>query len=418
MKTLKQPTRRDFVKTASTSAAAFTIMKTRTALGSAANSSLTLGLIGTGGRCTHDARIFLKDSGVRITAICDIFEDRLAQAKKNLKLEGPREFSRHQELLATDVDAVLIATPVYVHPEQFEAAVQAGKHIFMEKPAGADVAGCQRVIRAAERANPKKNIAVGFQQRYSPLYRAAERKVRSGEIGRLTFARSNWIITGASPTKIQSPYPPEQQKVRHWSWWRETSGDIIVEQDCHGVDILNWFCGGRPRKAWGQGGRAMRVNGDCMDHLNVTYEYDNQLRAVLTATHIGPRSFRKVSEEFYGTQGVIEVAREFVVDFRPDRYPKREPKPYPLGHYYRNPDEMEGVQKPPYDMTADLVQDFLSRVRENRPENVAARAAESTLACILGRYAIDTNREVTWEEMLKQAQRYNIIFVALGSELR
>ena len=125
--------RRGFVKTASAGAAAFTIMKTSTALGSAANSSITLGLIGTGGRCTHDARIFQKDPGVRITAICDIFDDRLASAKKNLRLEGPRELSRHQELLSTDVDAVLIATPVYVHPEHFEAAVQAGKHIRSEE---------------------------------------------------------------------------------------------------------------------------------------------------------------------------------------------------------------------------------------------------------------------------------------------
>lgn len=394
--------RREFVKAASAGVAALTVLKTGTALGTAANSSITLGLIGTGGRCTHDARIFLKDSGVRVTAICDIFEDRLASIKKNLGLEGPKEFKDYRDLLATDVDAVLIATPVYVHPDHFEGAVQAGKHIYMEKPAGGDVAGCQRVIRAAEKANPKKSIAVGFQQRYSPLYREAERKVRTGEIGKLTFARSNWIITGAAPDKIRSPYPPEQQKIRHWSWWRETSGDIIVEQDCHGVDILNWFCGGLPRKAWGQGGRAMRANGDCMDHLNVTYEYDNKLRAVLTATHIGPRSFRKVSEEFYGTMGVIEVSREFVVHLRPpEQQPKREPKPYPFGHYYRNPDDME-VQKPQHDMTIEAVQEFLARVREGRPENVAARAAETTLACILGRLAIDTNREVTWEEMLKQ----------------
>jgi len=394
--------RREFVKTATAGAAAFSIMKTGTALGSAANSSVTLGLIGCGGRSTHDTRIFLRDPGVRVTAICDIFEDRLGSIKKNLNLNGPREFKNHGDLLATDVDAVLIATPVYLHPEHFEAAVEARKHIFLEKPAGADVAGCQRVIRAAEKADPRKNIAVGFQQRYSALYREAERRVRNGEIGSLHFARSNWIITGAAATKVKSPFPPEQQKIRHWAWWRETSGDIIVEQDCHGVDILNWFCGGLPRKAWGQGGRAMRANGDCLDHLNVTYEYTPKLRAVLAATHIGPRSFRKVSEEFYGTTGVIEVSREFVVHFRPpEGKAQTSSKPYPFGHYYRDLEQLE-VQKPKYDMTIDAVEEFLARVREGRPENVAARAAESTLACVLGRMAIDSGREVTWEEMLKQ----------------
>ncbi|MEK7406474.1 MAG: Gfo/Idh/MocA family oxidoreductase [Acidobacteriota bacterium] len=365
----------------STAGAGLLLCPARLAFGTAANSAITLGIIGSGGRGAGVGGLFARHDVVRITALCDLFQDRLEEARRNLNLGAPELFRDYRDLLASAVDAVLIATPPFRHPEHFEAAVQAGKHIYLEKPVGVDVAGCRRVIAAARAARPDRNIAVGFQRRYGSLYREAERRIRQGQIGTLKFARSNWIYSGASAVKMTSPYPAEQQKLRHWAMWRDYCGDIIVEQDCHGVDVLNWFFDSLPASAAGVGGRLMRVNGDNMDHVNVTYEYPERRRAVLTATHIGARGFRKVSEEFYGLTGVIETHVDSLL-------------------HQRGPEEIE-TQKAAQDPTIEGVAEFVRRLQSSQPENTAVRGAESTLAAILGRTAMETARPVTWKQMME-----------------
>ncbi len=245
----------------STAGAGLLLCPARLAFGTAANSAITLGLIGSGGRGAAVGGLFARHDVVRITALCDLFQDRLASA----------------------VDAVLIATPPFRHPEHFEAAVQAGKPIYLEKPVG--------------------------------------------------------------------------------------------------VDVLNWFFDSLPASAAGAGGRLMRVNGDNMDHVNVTYEYPERRRAVLTATHIGACGFRKVSEEFYGLTGVIEMQVDSLL-------------------HQRGPEETE-THKAAQDPTIEGVAEFVRRLQTSEPENTAVRGAESTLAAILGRTARETARPVTWKEMME-----------------
>src|SRR5688500_11901476 len=173
--------RRDFVKSSGVAAAAgFSILKPEQVRGAQANSALTLGLIGAGGRGMYVSGLFAKNEFLRVTAVCDIYEDRLAEARG--KYTGVKEFKNYKDLLASDVDAVLIATPAYLHPEHFEAAVNARKHIFCEKPVGVDAKGVQRVVNAAKRADPTKRISVDFQQRYGKDYRKAYEIVKSGEL--------------------------------------------------------------------------------------------------------------------------------------------------------------------------------------------------------------------------------------------
>src|SRR5712672_4192530 len=131
--------------------------------GTAANNAVKVGLIGSGGRGTFDAGFVSKDPNARLVALCDIFDDRIEQAKKKIPIENPKVYKDYHELLASDVDAVIIATPVFLHPEHFEAAIKAGKHIYIEKPAGLDAEGCRRVIRAADSAPRNLNITFGFQ---------------------------------------------------------------------------------------------------------------------------------------------------------------------------------------------------------------------------------------------------------------
>ena len=347
-----------------------------------ANSAVTVGLIGSGGRGTHDAGLLVKHTDARLVALCDIFDDRIERARQRLNLTNPKVYKNYKELLASDVDAVIIATPVFLHPEHFEAAIAAGKHIYIEKPAGLDVAGCKRVMRAADSADRKLNVAFGFQQRYGPGYRKAHQLVESGAIGKIRMAHAHWIKGTFTGDERPTPRPANfEEKIRGWHNWRDTFGDIIVETYCHGVDVLNWFLGGHPNSAYGIGGRTAEKRGDIMDHCDVTFTYADGVRAMLTGAQLTPRFFRSVHEQFYGSTGVVETARDYWKHFRDSNEPV--------------------IEREPRDITADAIEEFVRRIKEGKPENTAVRGAESTLTAIMAQMAVDKKREITWEEMMK-----------------
>jgi predicted dehydrogenase len=353
-----------------------------TARSTAANSAVTVGLIGAGGRGTFDTNLLVKDARARLVAICDIFDDRLDRAAKMIPAADSRRFKNIHELLVSDVDAVIIATPVFLHPEHFEAAVKAGKHIYIEKPAGLDVAGCRRVMAAADSADRKLNITFGFQQRYGQVYRKAKALLDSGAIGPIRMAHAHWIKGALTGREVPAPAPANyEEKIRQWHVWRNTFGDIIVETYVHGIDVLNWFLGGRPNSAYGTGGRTVERRGDISDHCDVTFTYPNNVQAVLTGAQLTPVFYRSVNEQFFGANAVIETAREYWT------------------HYRGKGDTV--TEKSPREITIDALEQFISNVREGKPENTGVRAAESTLTAIMGRMAIDQKREITWEEMMR-----------------
>src|SRR5688500_6577929 len=165
-----QPSRRQLLQ-------ATALVPAQAVRSSAANSAVTVGLIGAGGRGMLDAGHLVEHTTAKLIAICDVVPGKIESAKKRLNVPNARTFTNYRELLASDVDAVLIATPVFLHPEHLEAALQAGKHVYIEKPAGVDVAGCKRVIAAGKAAAGKLNVTFGFQQRYGVGYRKAHELV-------------------------------------------------------------------------------------------------------------------------------------------------------------------------------------------------------------------------------------------------
>lgn len=351
------------------------------AFGSQANSALTVGIIGTGGRGRYDGGFFAKDPRARVVALCDIYPDQIDRAKTEIPSAGDaKAFPDYRDLLAAPgIDAVVITTPVYLHPEHFAAAVAARKHIYCEKPAGASVAGVRMLLKAAGEADPSKHIQFGFQQRYSPEYLKAEQIIRSGEIGEIVLMRSHWMVGGVVPAQETGPNTPEAQP-RNWYPWRAKSGDMIVEQDCHGVDVLNWYSGRHPLSATGDGGRKLRKYGDTMDHLNVTYDYGQGLRGFLHACQLA-QAWGLVDEQFFCSGGTLETSRRY----------------YRLSKPGLNPVRVNSKRE----ITIDAIERFITHVLENKPENNAQAAAESTFTSLLGRMAIDTGRRVTWEEMLQ-----------------
>ncbi len=360
--------------------------------GSAQNSAVTVGLIGCGGRGTYDAKLLSEQvKGARLVAVADLFSEKAEAAKKAAGVPDATAYRRDVELLEkSGVDAVIIATPVFLHPEHLEKALRAGKHVYIEKPAGADVAGCMRLMHAADSADRKLNITFGFQQRYGAGYRKAKKLSESAGFGQMVMGHSYWVKNQVNPNRNQEAFPKTELEImKQWHEWREFFGDYIVENNVHGVDILNWFLGGHPSKAVGSGGRTLTKVGNNTDHSYVTFDYANNMQGHLLGCMITPQWYRDVKEMFFSTNGVIETHREFWRHYRGPRDFVEENEPLVNGKVR--------------DITIDALSEFIQRVKEGRPENTAATAVDSTLTCIMGRMATDGRREVTWEEMMKSA---------------
>jgi predicted dehydrogenase len=358
--------------------------------GSAQNSAITVGLIGCGGRGSYDARLLSQNvKDARLTAFADLFPERAEAARKAAGAADAKLYSRDTELLEkSGVDAVIIATPVFLHPQHLESALKAGKHVYIEKPAGADVAGCLRLLRAADSADRKLDITFGFQQRYGTGYQRAKKLAESGQFGQIVMGHSYWVKNQLPPAAAPAMPPrTELDIMRQWHEWRQYFGDYIVENNIHGVDILNWFLGGRPLKAVGSGGRTLETVGDNTDHSYVTFDYGNNVQGHLLGCMITPKWYREVKEMIFSTRGVIETHREFWRHYRGSGDIAEEKEPV-----------LNGKVR---DITIDALSGFIRRVKEGHPQNTAATAVDSTLTCIMGRMATDARREVSWEEMLK-----------------
>jgi myo-inositol 2-dehydrogenase/D-chiro-inositol 1-dehydrogenase len=374
--------RRGFVKAAGAASASLMIVKPQTAFGSQANSALSVGLIGCGGRGMYVSGIFAANEFAKVTAISDIYDDRIAAGRE--KYSGAQEFRDYRKLLESSVDAVLIATPAFLHAEHLEAAIAAKKHVYCEKPMGVNVGDCHRVLRACAKADPTKRISVGFQQRYGKDYQNAWKLVNSGELGKLLAVRGSWI--GGGPG-IKTGHPPEEEKIRNWFFYRDLSGDIIVEQDCHNIDVVNWFTGLYPAKVHGYGSRMTRREiGDILDNAALQYQYGSDLVFSYQATQFNRRNVNgwdDIGETFMCEKGTVQTSRSMIRVYRPG----------------------QPVQETPvrYDITQDAVNQFVEGARTGKIENGAIWGAKSTLAAVMGRDAIYTGREYSWYDVLPES---------------
>jgi myo-inositol 2-dehydrogenase / D-chiro-inositol 1-dehydrogenase len=364
----------------------FLLMSAAAVRGSAANSAVNVGVLGTGNRGTYVASMLAKNTTGKIVALCDVVPAHMEAAKKQIGVDNPRLYSDFQKMLTDPgIDAIIIATPVFLHADHFEAAVKSGKHIYIEKPASADVAGCKRIMRAADAADRKININFGFQRRYAELYLKAKQLADSGEIGPIHLGVARFIKSEGTHSQAPKLPPPktEMEKIEQWGKWKALSGDLIVENNVHSIDVLNWFLGGRPVSAIGSGGTKVSRDGDMRDHNFVAFDYGNGLEGQLSGMTIAPPGYRDVVEQFFGSKGMIETSENHFRHFKGRG--------------------QETFEKTPRNNTIDSVAAFVRRISEGKPENTGVRGAESSLTAILGRMAMDARRVVTWDEMMKSA---------------
>ena len=281
-------------------AAGLMIAKPRLVRGAEANSAIRIGLLGCGGRGTEDATSMVEKAGGRIVALADLFSDQLEKAKARFNdlaakrghsaidasqiFLGPHAFE--QMAASKEVDAVVIATPPYFHPKHLAAVVEAGKHVYCEKPVAVDVAGAKRVLEIGRRAEGRLSLDVGLQIRHAPPFVELVKRIHAGALGEIAFGDAHYHCPFLGKGQPRTPTPEE--RLRNWMYDRVLSGDIVVEQNIHAIDICNWVLKGHPVKAAGMGGRKGRSEfGDCLGHSAITFWYPDDVHVSFNSKQFG-----------------------------------------------------------------------------------------------------------------------------------
>lgn len=379
-------TRGQFITGAGAAALSFTIMRPELVRGSLANSKIDLGVIGCGGRGTWITDLFDKHGGYNIVAAADYFQDRVDPFAEKFKIKRSRKYtglSCYKRLLEGKLDAVAIESPPYFHPEQAAAAVEAGLHVYLAKPVAVDVPGCLTVAESAQKATAKQRVfLVDFQTRANALYREAIKRVQYGDIGKILSGEATYHDGSVAPHDLSGT--PEAH-LRNWLSYIDLSGDIIVEQNVHALDVATWIMDAHPISAYGTGGPNPMTDepGDYWGHYSVIYQFPNDVVVSFNSKRYG-KGWGSILCRMYGTQGTIDTHYFGNVTIRGNT-------PYKggsTGNLYN-------------DGAVSNITDFHENVTKERFANTTTPpSVRSTLTGILGRTAGKRQAAVTWDELL------------------
>lgn len=333
---------------------------------------------------------------IQVLALADMFEDRLDRCHRNLARIGydlPKEqcflgFDAYQKVLANpEINYVILATPPHFRPLHLKAAIEAGKNVFLEKPAAVDVPGVRMVMEAGEMAKQKGlGIAAGTQRRHSPDYRETIQRIHDGAIGDIVFAKCYWNGGQIWVVDRKDEWSDVEWQMRNWNYFTWLSGDHIVEQHVHNLDVMNWVLGSHPVKAVAAlGGRQVRTgdrHGHVFDHFAVEYEYQGGVTMFSQCRQIN-RCKNIVGESITGSRGTSNCV-DFIQPAGGEawQYRGRKVNAYQLEH-----------------------EDLIASIRAGQPINEAQNIAESTMTAILGREAAYSGQEVTWDAAMKSEKR-------------
>jgi myo-inositol 2-dehydrogenase / D-chiro-inositol 1-dehydrogenase len=291
-----------------TAATTFTFLKPSLVFGTQASNELAIGLIGCGGRGAWIANLFTQSGKYRVVACADYFPDKADKVGEKFKLDPARRYtglSGYRRLLESKLDAVIIETPPYFHPRHAADAVDAGKHVYVAKPIAVDAPGCLAIAEAGRRATAKKQVfLVDFQTRANEHFRHAIGQVHQGKIGQLVMAEAFYPWSGGG--RGEPPSRPEDQ-LRSWYYVLPFSGDFIVEQSIHSLDVATWIIGAAPVRARATGGHKVRPANSIYDHFCVTYWFPNDLVLSFTCIQSIPLVKDEIRVRAFGADGFIDV---------------------------------------------------------------------------------------------------------------
>ncbi len=400
MKTNKGLSRREFLVTSAAAGLAAALSPQSVAFAQGSD-TLRVGLVGCGKRGMGAAMDCCKSTkGVQLVAMADVFQDQLDNAADKLK-KGispmfkvtPETrfvgFDAYKKLIASDVDIVLLVTPPAFRPAQFEACAEAGKHVFMEKPVATDPVGARSMLASAEKAKAKNlSVVAGTQRRHQASYIEIMKRIHDGHIGDIVAAQVYWMdnYNYYPPVEKKEEWSDMEWQLRNWNYFTWLSGDQIVEQHVHNIDVMNWAFDGPPATAVGMGGRAQRtqpVFGNVFDHFATEFEYRG-IRGTSMCRQMD-KCENRIHERIVGTKGVALIdgfgAQASIEGENAWKFEAKMGDPYIQEH-------------------ADLIES----IRTGKPINEAARVTESTLTGIMGRMSAYTGRQMKYEWILEKSE--------------
>ncbi len=375
---------------------------------------LKAGVIGCGGRGSGASFNFLDaGDGLSIVALADVFKDKTDDLRRKLKKNKGVEiadenvfhgFDGYKRLLETDVDIVILATPPYFRPVQFQAAVEARKHIFMEKPVAVDPPGARLVMAASKQAEAAGiSVVTGTQRRHARNYTDIYAHIKGGTMGDLVSANVYWNQHKLWHWNQKPEWTEMEYMIRDWVNWIWLSGDHIVEQHIHNVDVANWFFGKHPVSANGVGSRQQRPTGDCYDNFSVDFIYDDEVHVNSMCRQINDCT-RYVGQSIRGTKGYTNTEDTI---WNPDGTEL---------YKYAYPLDENGEPSKKL-MLAAMVQEHIDLIEAIRTGNQIVQAEETantTMTMIMGRQAAYTGKKVTWEEMMSSDLKLGPDVIELG----
>lgn len=415
--------RREFIQTGAAVAAGVSLLKPTTAFGYQANSAIRHGLLGCGNRGSSVAESFSKSTAAQVVAIADLFPDNLAAGRARfdkfnadlnrapidpkLLFHGPHAFDR---LAASkEIDLIQISTPPFFHVAHLEAAVASGKHVYCEKPVGIDVEQAKHALEIAKRVKSTQSVDVGFQCRNAPPLAAVAEHIKSGALGKIATVSANYNAP-ASTEKNRPGASPDEYRLRNWLWDRALSGDILVEQNIHIIDLCNWLLGAHPLKATATGGRNILTHyGNCWDNYQVDYTYPDSVHMSFSSTQFGTDGAFDAGLKFFGEYGSATVPYSGPVAITGKNawaWSDSAAATPGSGKFAANgafSDNLEFADR-------DKERTFIDSITSGNCHNQIAAGVETALSCMLGRMAGLTGREVAWEELLAHGETYRLGF--------
>jgi predicted dehydrogenase len=380
---------------------------------------LKAGLIGCGGRGTGAAINYL-DAGpnLQITALGDTFKDKVESTRatilKQKNQEVPEDkcfvgFDAFQKVIDSGVDVVILATPPFFRPEHLAAAVAARKHVFAEKPVCVDPTGARSVMATALKAKELGlTIVTGTQRRHQRDYVAAFQQIQAGNIGNIISGNIYWNGGKLWHRELDKSWSEMEWMIRNWVNWCWLSGDHIVEQHVHNIDVMNWFTGSHPVKATGMGARHRRVTGDQFDNFSVDYVFENGMHFHSMCRQINGTP-NNVSEMIFGSDGYVHTSDRKICAI----YDKNGKLKWEFGEYVPDKDG-----KPTHNVKVSAsVQEHIelvNAIRTQKPFNELENTAISTMTAIMGRVSSYTGKDTTWDEMMNSDMKLGPKVFALG----
>lgn len=391
--------RRGFLAGATaTAAAGLTIVRPQSVRGTTANSKLSIGLVGCGGRGRWIADLFIKHGGYQLVATADYFADRAGGAGDQFKVDARRRYTGlagYKRLLETaKPDAIVIESPPYFHPEQAAAGVEAGCHVYVAKPIAVDVPGCLTIGHAGRKATDSgRAFLVDFQTRANDFYREAIRRVHDGAIGPIASGEAVYYcgITWGGDEALRIDTQNPENRLRAWGLDRVLSGDIITEQNIHALDVATWIVNDHPLRAVGTCGKKGRKDpGTCNDHFAVVFTFPNDVVVSFASKQYGT-GYDDIGCRMFGPKGTIDTHYGGIVVIRGlggGSY-----KGGNTGNLYT-----DGAVRNIADFHANILKKDFSNP-------TVAPSVRSNLTTILGRMAAYKRAEVTWDEMMRANEK-------------